>query len=124
MPSMLVTTKARVNRFCSVCNTLTAISHHRATCRTWPSGVQLGEPAQRTQTRKEAVLATPRHDEARHVLQAPPDRPLRDGDAARSVAMPGHRVLLARVPDEVSVVDPFGLDELELPVQVGADEDS
>jgi hypothetical protein len=37
--------------------------------------------------------------------------------------MPGHRVFLARVPDEVAIVDPLGLDELELPVQVGADED-
>src|SRR6185436_2157008 len=36
--------------------------------------------------------------------------------------MPGHRVFLARVPDEVAVFDPLGLDELELPAQVGADE--
>ena len=79
------------------------------------SGLQLGEPAQGTQTGKEAVLAAPGDHEARQVLQAAPDGPRRDGDGAGSVVMAGHRVLLTGESDEVAVVDPLGLDELELP---------
>src|SRR5512144_2086765 len=89
----------------------------------WRLFSQLGEPAQGAQARKEAIFATASDNEARQVLQAAPDGLLRDGDAARSVVMPGHRVFFAGEPDEIAVVDPLGLDELELPVQVGADED-
>src|SRR5512142_29319 len=89
----------------------------------WRLFFQLGEPAQGAQTRQEAIFATPSDNEARQVLQAAPDGLLRDGDAARSVVMPGHRVFFAGEPDEITIVDPLGLDELELPVQVGADED-
>src|SRR3954467_6939568 len=92
--------------------------------RELPSVLQFGEPAQGAQTRDEAVLAAAGDHEAGQVPQAAPDRLLRGGDAAGSVVMAGHRVLLAGIADEVAVVDPLGLDELELPFQVGSDEDS
>ena len=89
-----------------------------------PSVLQLGEPAQGAQTRQEAVLAAAGDHEAGQVLQAAPDRLLRDGGAAGSAVVPGYRVLLAGVADEVAVVDPLGLDEFELSFEVGPDEDS
>src|SRR5829696_1553719 len=86
------------------------------------SGVQVRQPAQRAQPRYEAVLAAAGDDEARQVLQPTPDGLLRDGEDVRLDVVASHRVFLARVPDEVAVVDPVGLDELELPVQVSTKE--
>src|SRR5215211_976366 len=86
------------------------------------SGLQLRQPAQRSQPRREAILAASGDDERRQALQAAPDWPLRDGERAGPVVRPGERVLLGRRADEDAVVDPLGLDELELALEVGTDE--
>ena len=84
--------------------------------------VELAEPAQRAQAGSEAVLAAAGDDERRQFLQAAADRPLRDREAARSVVRPDEGVLLGRGADEDAVVQPLGLDELELALQVRAGE--
>src|SRR5215216_1868762 len=86
------------------------------------SGLQLRKPAQRSQPRREAVLPAAGDDERRQARQAAPDRLLRDGEHARAVVRPGQRVLVGRRADEDAVVDPLGLDELELALQVRTDE--
>ena len=64
-------------------------------------------------------------DERRQALQPAPDRPLGDGEHAGPVVGPDERVLLGRRADKDAVVQPLGLDELELALQVrtGEDED-
>src|SRR5215216_8090234 len=86
------------------------------------SGLQLRQPAQRSQARREAVLAAAGDDERRQALQAAPDWPLRDGERARPVVRPGERVRLGGCADKDAVVDPLGLDELELTLEVRTDE--
>src|SRR5215217_7300701 len=86
------------------------------------SGLQLGKPAQRSQARHIAVLAAAGDDERRQARQTAPDWPLRDGEHAGSVVRPGQRVLLGRRADKDAVVDPLGLDELELALEVRTDE--
>src|SRR5215211_5789535 len=86
------------------------------------SGLQLRQPAQRSQPRREAILAAAGDDERRQALQAAPDWPLRDGERAGPVVRPGERVLLGRRADEDAVVDPLGLDELELALEMRTDE--
>src|SRR3712207_4579230 len=84
--------------------------------------VQVGDPAERRQAGHEAVLAAPIDDEAGDVGQASPDRALRDGEAAVAIVRADQRVRLARRTEEAAVVHPLGLDELELPRGVRADE--
>src|SRR5918998_937071 len=86
------------------------------------SRVELREPAHRPQARREAVLAAARDDERREILEPAPDRPLGNGEAARPVVRTDERVLLQRGADEDAVVQPLGLDELELPFEVRARE--
>src|SRR5207247_3349064 len=86
--------------------------------RLLPSRRELPQPAQRSQTGGEAVLATARDDEGRQFLQAAADGPLRDREAARSFLRSGEGVLLGWGADEDAVVQPLGLDELELALQV------
>src|SRR5918997_1282078 len=86
------------------------------------SRVELREPAHRPQARREAVLAAERDDERRQVLEPAPDRPLRNGEAARPVVRTDERVLLQRGADEDAVVQPLGLDELELSFEMRARE--
>ena len=57
------------------------------------------------------------------VLEPAPDRPLGDGEAARPVVRPHERIFLERRADEDAVVQPLGLDELELPLEMRARED-
>src|SRR3954454_16814090 len=87
------------------------------------SGVQLGEPAQRAQARREAVLTAAGDHERRQVLEPAADRSLRDREAARVVVRSDERVGLARGADEDAVVEPLGLDKLELPFEMGAGQD-
>src|SRR4051794_22471704 len=94
-----------------------------ATGRLLRSGLELREPAERAQAGGKAVLAAAGDDERRQLLQPAPDRPVRDGQASRPVVRPDERVLLGGRADEDAVVEPLRLDELELAVQVGADED-
>src|SRR4051794_12478131 len=87
------------------------------------SGVQFTEPAQRRQAGCEAVLAAFRGHERHQPLQAPADRTLRDREHAGRVPAPDERVALPRRADEDAVVEPLRLDELELTLEMGADED-
>src|ERR687894_438983 len=61
-------------------------------------------------------------DEGRQFLQAAADGPLRDREAARPFLRSDEGVLLGRSADEDAVVQPLGLDELELALQVRAGE--
>src|SRR4051812_39935706 len=81
------------------------------------SGVEVGEPAQRPQAGHEAVLAAAVDDEVGQPGQATADRPLRDGELT-AVLHADQRVALVGGADELAVVDPLPLDELELPVEV------
>src|SRR5690242_5159763 len=62
------------------------------------SGAWFREPAQRAQTRGEAVFPAAGDHEWRQALQPAADRPLRDGEGAGSVVGPGERVFLSRAP--------------------------
>src|SRR5205085_8395795 len=87
------------------------------------SGVQLGEPAQRSQAGGEAVLTAAGDDERRQVLKPAPDRHLGNREAAGSVVRPDQRVLLKWRADEDAVVQPLGLRERELALEVRARDD-
>src|SRR3954470_7999602 len=87
------------------------------------SRIELREPAHGRQPRREAVFAAAGDDERRQVLQPAPDGALRDGEAAGAVVRADERVLLQRRTDEDPVVEPLGLDELELALEVRAGED-
>src|SRR3954447_10356586 len=97
-------------------------------CRPPPVGpsrscLELRQPAQSAQARREAVLASAGDDEGRQLLQPAADRALRHREAAGAVVGPDERILLLRCPDEDPVVEPLGLDELELAPEVRAGED-
>ncbi|MFF4671956.1 hypothetical protein ACFY1C_19175 [Streptomyces sp. NPDC001279] len=83
---------------------------------------QIAEPAQGAQARQEAVLAAAGDDEPRQRGQAPAHRPPGNGEAAAAVVRPGDGVFGIARAEEHTVVHPLGLDELELPPQVGPDE--
>ncbi|WP_326827977.1 MULTISPECIES: hypothetical protein [unclassified Streptomyces] len=81
---------------------------------------RVGDPAQRRQAGHEAVLATPVDDEWRQPLETAADRLARDGEPA-VVVHADQRVLFRGRPNELAVVHPLPLRELELPVQVRSD---
>src|SRR5262252_5564618 len=56
-------------------------------------------------------------------MQAAPSGPLRNGEDALAVVVADQRVLLGAVTDEVAVGDPLRLYELELPLQMRADQE-
>src|SRR3954454_5324527 len=87
------------------------------------SGLELREPAERAQAGGKAVLAAAGDDERRQLLKPAPDRPVRDRQRPGPVVRSDERVLLGGRADGDAVVEPLRLDELELAVQVGADED-
>src|SRR4051794_13406915 len=87
------------------------------------SAVQFAEPAQGREAGCEAVLAAPCGDERHQPLQAPTDGVLRDRERAGPVPPPDERVGLLGRADEDAVVEPLRLDELELALEVRADED-
>src|SRR5215207_2792127 len=82
------------------------------------SCVQLRQPAHGLDAWREEVLPASRHDEGRQVLQLATDRTPGDGEAARPVARSDERVLLEWRADEDAVVEPLGLDELELTLEM------
>src|SRR4051794_17435724 len=94
-----------------------------ATGRLLGSGLELCEPAERAQAGGKAVLATAGDDERRQLLQAAPDRAVRDGQRPGPVVRSDEGILLGGRADEDAVVEPLRLDELELAVEVRADED-
>src|SRR5918998_1716983 len=89
------------------------------------SGGEVRQPPEGPQPGGEAVLPAPGDDEGRHVRQPASDRVRRDGEDAGPVGRPDEGVLLGRRADEDPVVEPLGLDELELALEVcsGEDED-
>src|SRR6478752_3862592 len=88
--------------------------------RSW---LKLCQPAHRAQARDEAVLAAAGDDERRQVLQPAADRPLGHGEGPGAVVRTDQWVLLQWGTDEDAVVQPLGLDELELAPDVRAGED-
>src|SRR5215212_9696605 len=86
------------------------------------SCVQLRQPVHRPQTGREEVLPAARHYEGRQVLQPSSDRALGDGETARPVVRSDEGILLEWCADEDAVVEPLGLDELELPLEVRSGE--
>src|SRR4051812_49230295 len=85
------------------------------------SGIEVGEPAQRPEAGHEAVLAAAVDDEVGQPSKAAADRLLGDGELP-AILHADQRVAFGGGADELAVVDPFPLDELELPVQARADE--
>src|SRR4051812_20436666 len=78
------------------------------------SRAKLREPAQGAQSRHEAILTSAHHDEAREAAEALWERSLRDGEPAGSLVRTSQWILGIGQPQEVSLVDPFRLNELEL----------
>src|SRR5215217_5601130 len=78
------------------------------------SRVEFREPAQRPQTRSEAVFSAASHDERWQCGEPTPDRLLRNRERARPVVRSDDRILLGWSADEDAVVEPLRLDELEL----------
>ena len=68
-------------------------------------------------------LATADGDESRHNVKASSDQPLLNGEVAVAVVVADQLVLLAAVTDEIAVGRPLRLDELELPLQMRADQE-
>src|SRR5918995_3165192 len=87
------------------------------------SCLEFRQPAHCSEAGGEAVLAAAGDDEGRHLLQPPPDRLGGNGETAGAVIRPDERVHLGRGADEDAVVQPLGLDELELPLEVRSGED-
>src|SRR5262245_29873532 len=85
------------------------------------SALERAEPLQRAQAGQEGILAAAGDDEPRQTVEAAADRPARDGEVPAAAAHQG--ILLGGVPDELPVVDPHRLDELELPPEVCAHEE-
>src|SRR6185295_2054322 len=75
------------------------------------------------QTGNEAVFAAADGHEPRQTVKAPPRRPLGDGEVAVAVVVADERVLLGAVTDEIAVGHPLRLHELELPLQMRANQE-
>src|SRR5215469_7654071 len=86
------------------------------------SGFQVGNPAQSLKTGHEAIFAASCNDELWQTAQAPTNRLLWNGEDVGSVVWPTDRILLGGRIDEEALVNPLGLNELELPLQLGSDE--
>src|SRR5215469_4649562 len=82
-----------------------------------------GESAERAQTRKKEVRATPDGHETGEARDAPAGRALLDAEDAPAVVVAGDRILVLVEAGELRAVDPRLLDELELPLQVDVDRD-
>src|SRR5262245_25518823 len=77
-------------------------AHLRGPC----SGIQVRQPAQRSQPRHEAVLPAARDNEPRQALETLTDRPAGNAHVSRQVVGPADGVRLGVRPDELAVVDP------------------
>src|SRR5262249_2199068 len=80
------------------------------------------EPAQCPQPRDEAVLAAAHGDEPRQTVQPAPNRPLRNSEDAVAFVVADQGILLGAVTDEIPVGGPLRLNELELSLQMRADQ--
>src|SRR6185295_5285832 len=81
-------------------------------------GFKVCKPAQRGQARHEAVFTATSDDEVRDALEAFPKRPARESERTTVSVRPDDRVFVFPGPDEDPVVNPLGLDKLELPAEV------
>src|SRR5207248_11728893 len=81
-----------------------------------------GDPAQPTNAGREAVLAAARNDERRHLLEPAPDGLTGNREDSVAIRSTNEWILLLRRTDEDAVVQPLGLDELELALQMRAGE--
>ena len=81
------------------------------------SSIEFGEPAQRPQAGHEAIFAAAIDDESGQSLEVTADWLIRDSEFT-AIATADQRVLFGGCADELAVVCPLPLDELELPVKV------
>src|SRR5258708_39019728 len=81
------------------------------------SVVEIGQPSQRLQPRREEVLTAAQRHELWQSLEAPADGLLRDGEDARPVVRPNERIPLGGRANEGAPTDPPPLDGLELAPQ-------
>src|SRR5262245_30192370 len=87
-----------------------------------PSSAQVGEPLQGREARQEEVLAAAQYVERFDAVHAAPHRLLRDGEGRSRLLPPDDRVALASRADEIALVDPLLLQELDGGHCLGADE--
>src|SRR5437660_1375370 len=86
------------------------------------SRLEFGQPAQCTQPGQEAVLAASCDHKSRQALQPPAQWSLRDVKSAVSLMRARNGVSTSCPSEERTVIHPLGLNELELPAQMGSDE--
>src|SRR5262249_9341787 len=84
---------------------------------------QASEPVQCAQPGHETVFAAADGNEARQPVQTTPNRNLWNGEDALAFIIADERILLGSMTDEVAVSDPLRLHNLELPLQVRADQE-
>src|SRR4051812_29915202 len=82
---------------------------------------KLGEPSQRAQAGHEAIFAAARDNKVRDSLKAFADRLARQSERAAVAVRSGDRVFIVRAAEEYPVVDPLGLDKLELSADMCSD---
>ena len=85
------------------------------------SGFKAGQPAQSPNSGHEPVFATAGHDKPRQTLQAPSDRTPRNGETLTGLHCSDDRILVGVSAKENAVIDPLGLDKLELPSKMCSD---
>src|SRR5262245_10808471 len=83
---------------------------------------QVRKPLQRRDARQEKVLAALEHVERLDAVDAPPDRLLRYSERRALLLPPDDRIALVAGADEIAVVDPLLLQELDRGHRLGADE--
>src|SRR3954469_16717310 len=83
--------------------------------------VEIGEPAQRSEAGHKAIFTATRDDKVRDALKTPANRSAWDRKTTRLLTRPHDRVLIISRPEENSIVNPLGLDELKLPADVRSD---
>ena len=81
------------------------------------SSVEIGKPAQRPQAGHETIFAAAIYDEGWQSLEVAADWLLWDSEFT-AIATTHQRVFFGGCADELAVVYPLPLDELELPVKV------
>src|SRR5829696_1675218 len=86
------------------------------------SRIEICEPSERSQPRRETVLPPAGDHKGRYIRQPTSYRTPRDREAAGAVVRTDERVLLGWRTDEDAVVQPLRLHELELAVEVGPGE--
>src|SRR6516164_3496912 len=84
---------------------------------------QVGEPSQGTQPRHKTVFTAADGNEVRQPLKTASDWPLRNSEHAVAFVVTDEGILLRSVTDKIAIGHPLRLHELELPLQVSADQE-